>query len=69
MNITSVSSPKYSKPDNSTIDCLVTGTLANGQSVVNMPFTAASFDCMPYGVELYNALIAGEYGEIAPYTS
>ena len=33
-----------------------------------MPFGATPYDPMPYGVELYNRAIAGEFGAIAPYT-
>lgn len=32
-----------------------------------MPFGAAPFDTMPYGVDLYNRAIAGEFGPIAPF--
>ena len=32
-----------------------------------MPFGAASYDDEPWGVDLYNRAIAGEFGEIAPY--
>lgn len=32
-----------------------------------MPFAATPFDPMPYGVELYNRALAGEFGPIAPY--
>jgi hypothetical protein len=32
-----------------------------------MPFGATPFDPMPYGVELYNRALAGEFGPIAPY--
>jgi len=34
-----------------------------------MPFNATPFDPMPYGVELYNNAIAGNYGSIAPYVA
>ena len=34
-----------------------------------LPFTAASFDNMSYGVELYNRAKAGEFGAIAPFIS
>ena len=30
-------------------------------------FNATNFDCMPYGVELYNRAKSGEFGEIGPY--
>lgn len=32
-----------------------------------VPFTATSYDDMPYGVDLYNRAVAGEFGPIAPY--
>jgi hypothetical protein len=32
-----------------------------------MPFTATSFDTMPYGVDLFNRAKAGEFGEIGAY--
>ena len=32
-----------------------------------LPFLATSYDPMPYGVELFNNAVAGEYGEVAPY--
>ena len=32
-----------------------------------MPFSACSFDPEPWGVNLYNRAVAGEFGEIAPY--
>ena len=34
-----------------------------------MPFTATSFDVMPYGVDLYNRAKAGEFGGVAPYVA
>lgn len=33
------------------------------------PFGATSYDSMPYGVELYNRALAGEFGAIAPYVA
>lgn len=34
-----------------------------------LPFAATSYDPMPYGVELYNRAIAGEFGPIEPYVA
>jgi hypothetical protein len=34
-----------------------------------MPFTASPNDPMPYGIELFNNAVAGDYGTIAPYVS
>jgi hypothetical protein len=34
-----------------------------------LPFTATPNDSMPYGVELYNRAVAGEFGEVAPYVA
>ena len=33
-----------------------------------VPFTATPYDPMPYGVELFNNGVAGDYGTITPYT-
>jgi hypothetical protein len=32
-----------------------------------LPFLATSYDPMPYGVELFNNAVAGDYDSIAPY--
>lgn len=32
-----------------------------------LPFTATSYDPMPYGVELYNRILSGEFGEIQQF--
>jgi len=32
-----------------------------------LPFLATPYDPMPYGVELFNNAVAGDYGTIAPY--
>ena len=32
-----------------------------------LPFTATSYDPEPYGRELYNQLVAGVWGPVAPY--
>jgi hypothetical protein len=34
-----------------------------------LPFTAASYDSMPHGVDIYNRAKSGEFGEIAPFIS
>lgn len=34
-----------------------------------MPFGATSYDPMPYGVELFNRAVAGEFGPIADYVA
>ena len=34
-----------------------------------LPFNATSFDSMPYGVDLWQRAIAGEFGEIAPFVA
>lgn len=62
MEITSVELPKYSKADNSSIDCMI--TFGNGKTY---PFTATSVDNEPHGIELWNDLNAGKYGAISPY--
>jgi hypothetical protein len=33
-----------------------------------MPFGACSFDVEQHGVDLYNRAVAGEFGEVQPFT-
>ena len=35
--------------------------------VEEMPFNATSFDPEPWGVDLWNRALAGEFGEISPF--
>jgi len=35
--------------------------------IEELPFTANPFDPMPYGVELFNNAVNGDYGVIKPY--
>lgn len=64
MEITAVSSPKYSSPNNSSIDCMVTF-----DTLGTVPYTAAAHDIESYGQALWSALIAGTFGPIAAYTA
>jgi hypothetical protein len=34
-----------------------------------LPFGATSFDPEPWGVDLFNRAVAGEFGEVAPYVA
>jgi len=34
-----------------------------------MPFGACSYDSEPYGVDLHNRAVAGEFGEVLPYVA
>lgn len=55
--------PIYSSADGQTIQLTVKFTEFSDE----MPFGASPNDPMPYGVELYNRAVAGEFGPIAPY--
>lgn len=63
MEIISVASSKYSKSDNSTIDCMV--KFDDGRT---LPYTAAASDNENHGKQLWQDLIAGKYGAIIPYS-
>jgi hypothetical protein len=56
-------SPKYCSEDGQTISLVVKFY----EFAEEMEFGATPFDPMPYGVELYNNALAGNYGSIAPY--
>lgn len=64
MKIISVSNPLYSSEDSKQITCVLV-TEEHG----TIPFTATSYDSMPYGVSLYNELIAGNHGAIGAYVA
>ena len=55
--------PVWLNAQNNEIDLIVKFV----EIVDELPFTATSFDPEPYGVELYNNAVAGQYGNIAPY--
>lgn len=55
--------PVYSCPNNSTIAL----TVKFAEIDEELPFGATPYDPMPYGVELYNRAVAGEFGPIAPF--
>jgi hypothetical protein len=57
--------PAYSSESNQTIDL----TVKFVEFAEEMHFGATPFDPMPYGVELYNRAVAGEFGPIAPYVA
>jgi hypothetical protein len=55
--------PVYVTEQNDEIDLIVKFI----EIADELPFTATPFDIEPYGVELYNNAVAGQYGEVAPY--
>ena len=55
--------PVYSSPDLQTIELIVKFVEFSEE----MPFGATPFDPMPYGLELYNNALAGNYGPIVSY--
>ena len=58
-----VKNPIYINASGNAINCNV---LFEGFSDY-LPFNATSYDPEPYGVELYNQLVAGVWGPVAPY--
>lgn len=52
---------QYAAPDNSLIYCEV---LVSG---IWYPFTASLADGTTWGPAIYNAAVAGEFGDVAPY--
>ena len=64
VNFTSVSNPRWSDSSKARVDVLVTVEHL-GDEVI--PFTACSQDIEEHGRKLYQELVEGKYGEIAPY--
>jgi hypothetical protein len=63
LTIESASNPVYAHPDGLCITLQV--KFAEFNEV--LPFGATPHDPMPYGVELYNRALAGEFGPIAAF--
>jgi hypothetical protein len=60
-----VKNPIYADASGNAINCEV---LFEGYDNY-LPFTATSYDTEAYGVELYNQLVAGDWGLVAPYVA
>lgn len=63
LTIVSAHSPVYSVPDHSQVSLKVKFAEFDEE----LPFNATSHDPMPYGVELFNRAMDGEFGQIAPF--
>ena len=63
--IESASNPVYTSANGTSISLNV--KFVEVSEIV--PFNATPTDSMPYGVELYNNALAGDYGPIAPYVA
>lgn len=55
--------PVYINQEGTSIQLIVKFEEFNNE----MPFAATTWDPEPWGIELYNRAIAGEFGPIAPY--
>jgi len=65
MIATDVKNPVYANAENTQINCNV----KFDQIFEHVPFTASPDDPVDYGRELYVQLVAGQWGQIAPYIS
>ena len=63
LTIQSAHSPVYATADGTTISLQVKFEEFNEE----LPFGATPHDPMPYGVELFNRAVAGEFGEIGVF--
>ena len=63
LTIQSAHSPSYSAADNS----IITLQVKFAEFEEELPFGATPYDVMPYGVELYNRALTGEFGEIQAF--
>ena len=62
--LTSLTNPRWSNAEHTTIDCEIT-TSQFGDEV--LPFTAAQNDVEAHGRAIFADLVAGVYGPIAEY--
>jgi hypothetical protein len=64
LNLTSLADPVWSNENHTAINCVVTFAEYGETS---MPFTADKDDCEVHGVDIFNRLVAGEFGDIGAY--
>jgi hypothetical protein len=66
-----IESPKFSRPDNTAIDCLVKvhPDCAHPYAGQTHPFTATPYDKEPHGIQLWQELMKGKHGKITPHTA
>ena len=64
--LTSVSNPRWSNAEQTTIDCEIT-TSQFGDEV--LPFTASQNDVEAHGRGIFADIVAGNYGPIAEYVA
>ncbi len=62
--LTSLSNPRWSNFEQTSIDCEIT-TTQFGDEV--LPFTASQNDVEQHGRDLFIRIASGEFGEIAPF--
>ena len=65
LTIQSATNPRWGTEDKSTVHLDVKFEEFNEV----LPFLATPYDPMPYGVDLYNRAIAGEFGPIGDYVA
>lgn len=64
--LTSLSNPRWSNAEHTTIDCEIT-TSQFGDEV--LPFTADQNDVEAHGRAIFASIVAGRYGPIAEYVA
>lgn len=63
-HLTSISDLEFASKDKSMVDCVI---MLKEFGLEPLPFTAFKFDSMAHGREIYNDILSGVFGEIAPY--
>ena len=66
LTLVSITNPVYGNADGTHIDCQATFEEFPNEF---LPFGANAWDTEPHGIQIYNDLKAGKYGEIAPYVA
>jgi hypothetical protein len=66
MEYNSIANPVWANAEHTLISINIVFP-AIGEAAVK--FNASASDVMPYGREIYNALVSGQYGVIAEYTT
>ncbi|EEJ5471815.1 DUF4376 domain-containing protein [Salmonella enterica subsp. diarizonae] len=67
--ITDAKNGRYGENDTIMADVRFDDLTAADGTPLYLPYTATKYDPEPYGVQLYNDLVSGKYGQIVPFTA
>ncbi|ECK8872574.1 DUF4376 domain-containing protein [Salmonella enterica subsp. enterica] len=67
--ITDARNGRFTEEGSITAEVRFDDLIAADGTPLYLPYTATKYDPAPYGLQLYNDLVSGKYGPVAPFTA